>query len=163
MLVWLVGVDSHGRSGQYRWKLTGIPLPWSLGVDSHGQSGIPVEIDWHPAAMVVLRDTSRNQPVYPCQVQLDCTHTTAAHMGQGAPKDILGVETRDPAMGQGVHIQEKSSPGPISKYTHSGHNTQRSFDPPPTPLPHNRGTQVQGGTGVKIQKIIGGSLLVLKG
>ena len=36
-------------------------------------------------------------------------------------------------MGKGVHIQQKSSSGPGSKYTHSGHKTQRSFDPPPPP------------------------------
>ena len=42
---------------------------------------------------------------------------------------------------------------PRSKYTHSGHNTQRIFAPPPK----KRGTPVRGGggTGVKIQKIIG--------
>ena len=73
-----------------------------------------------------------------------------------------------PTMGEGVHIQENSSLRPRSKYTHSGHNTQRSFDPhPPPTTPHpKRGTQVLGGggmgTGVKIQKIIGGSFLVLK-
>ena len=33
-------------------------------------------------------------------------------------------------MGEEIHIQEKSSSGYRSKYTHSGHNTQRSFDPP---------------------------------
>ena len=33
---------------------------------------------------------------------------------------------------------------------------------PPTHPPQKRGTQVRGGTGVKIQKIIGGSCLVLK-
>ena len=34
-------------------------------------------------------------------------------------------------MGEGVHVQEKSCPGPGSKSTHSTQNTQRSFDPPP--------------------------------
>ena len=44
-----------------------------------------------------------------------------------------------------------------SKFTHSGHRTQRSFDPPPPPPPKKVGV-----TGVKIQKIIGRSFLILK-
>ena len=52
-------------------------------------------------------------------------------------------------------------------YTHSGHNTQRSFDPPPTPLLpplQKRGTWVRRGTGVKIQKIIfGPKMMILQG
>ena len=63
----------------------------------------------------------------------------------------------------GLQIQEKSSSGPRFKYTHSGHNTQRSFDPhPPPPPPQKRDTQVREGKGVKIQNIIGELFLVLK-
>ena len=47
----------------------------------------------------------------------------------GGGLGVPGVGTRDPAMGQGVQIQEKSSSRPRSKYTQYGHNTQRSFDP----------------------------------
>ena len=56
------------------------------------------------------------------------------HMG-GADWGYLELGPGTPAMGKGVHIQEKSSSGPRSKYTHSGHNTQRSFAPPPPPPP----------------------------
>ena len=86
-------------------------------------------------------------------------------MGGGGDWGYLDLGPGTPAMGYRVHIQEKSSSGPRSKYTHNGHNTQRSFVPPPHPHPHplqKRGTQVRGGTGVRIQKIIGGSFLVLK-
>ena len=79
------------------------------------------------------------------------------HMG-GGRLGVPGVGTRDSRHVLGVHIPEKCFSGPRSKYTHSGHNTQRSFDPPPPP---KWGTQVRGGTGVKIQKKIGGSFLFL--
>ena len=74
-----------------------------------------------------------------------------------------------PAMGWGVHVQEKSCPGPGSKSTHSTQNTQRSFDPPPPdthphtfPPPPKRGTRVRGAKGVKNEKFIGGSFSLLK-
>ena len=80
----------------------------------------------------------------------------------------LGVEfgPGTPAMGSGVHIQEKSYSGPGSKSTHNGRNTQRNFDPPPHqdthPSPQKRGPQVRWARGVKIKKIIGGSFSVPK-
>ena len=61
-------------------------------------------------------------------------------------------------------------PGP--KYTHSGHNTQRSFDPPqpppPPPTPPKKGYPGAGGYGVKIQKnhwgiIFGPKKMILHG
>ena len=78
----------------------------------------------------------------------------------GGRLGIPGVGTWDPTMGNGVHVQE-SSAGPRSKYTHSGHNTQRRFDPPP-PQKKGYAGAAGAGAGVRIQKIIGGSFLVLK-
>ena len=78
----------------------------------------------------------------------------------GADWRYLELGPGTAAMGQGVHIQEENSSGPRSKYTQSSRNTQRSFAPPPPQI--KRGTQVRGGTGVNIQKIIGGSFLVRK-
>ena len=54
-------------------------------------------------------------------------------------------------MGYKVHIQDENSSGPRSKYTQSGHNTQRSFDRPPKKVPRCRGVR-----GSKSKKIIGG-------
>ena len=49
-------------------------------------------------------------------------------------------------------------------HTHTAATIRKEvLTPPPTPTPlQKRGTQVQGGMGVKIQKIIGVSFLVLK-
>ena len=56
------------------------------------------------------------------------------HIGE-ADWGYLELGRGTPAMDSGVYIQEKSSSGPKSKYTHSGRNMQRSFDPTPPP-PH---------------------------
>ena len=60
---------------------------------------------------------------------------------QGYPEFGPGTPTN----GEEVHIQEKSCSGPRSESTHSDHNTQRSFNPPPDP-PHPR---ARGGGGSK--------------
>ena len=86
------------------------------------------------------------------------------HMGGGGGLGVPGVGSRDPRHGLGGPYTRKKFFKPRSKYTHSGHNTQRSFDPPHH-APPKRGTQVRGGgggTGVNIQKIIRESFLVLK-
>ena len=75
----------------------------------------------------------------------------------------LGPET--PAMGYGVHIQEKTSTGPKTKYTHSGHNRQRSFGPPP---PQKKGYLGAGGYGGHKPKIhwgiiFGPKMMILQG
>ena len=51
------------------------------------------------------------------------------HQG-GADWGYLELRPGTPAIGWGVHIQENRFSGPRSKYTHIGHNTQRSFHPP---------------------------------
>ena len=51
-------------------------------------------------------------------------------------------------LGVAMGYTKKNSSGPSSKYTHSGHNTQRSFDPPPK----KSGTQVRGGGGLRGSK-----------
>ena len=61
---------------------------------------------------------------------------------------------------QGRTGHRTGSRGPGSKSTHSGHNMQRSFDPPPTPThtqPPKMGYLGTGGRakGVKIEKFIG--------
>ena len=83
------------------------------------------------------------------------------HMGGGGDWGSPELGPGTPAMGSGVHIQEKSSSRRKSKYIHSGYNTQRSVDPPPQKGYPSAGAG-GGDTGVKIQKIIGGSFLVLK-
>ena len=95
-------------------------------------------------------------------VKTDKSSLARGHMGAGGDWGLPAVGTRKPRHGLGGPYTRRNSIGPRSKSTHSGHNTQRSFDPPHPPPPPKRGTQVRGGTGVKIQKIIGGSFLVLK-
>ena len=80
--------------------------------------------------------------------------------GGGATGGTWSWDPGPPPWVKRVHIQEKSSSGPRSKCTHSGHNTQRSFDPPP-----QKGYPGAGGGGVqgsKSKKTIGGSFLILK-
>ena len=43
-------------------------------------------VEVNPQCRISLQKRLRR---WPPQVQLDCTHTFAAHMGQGAPKDML--------------------------------------------------------------------------
>ena len=75
--------------------------------------------------------------------------------GLGVP----GVGTWDPRHGSGGHSQEK-----MSKNTHSGHSTQRSFDPlpAPNPQPPKKGYPGTAGYGGQNQKSIGQSFSVLK-
>ena len=80
---------------------------------------------------------------------------TVKNTYRGSKTLELGPGT--PAMGKGSHIREKSSSRPRSKYTHSGHNTQRSFDPP-SPPPPKKGTQVRGGYGGQNQNINWGTI-----
>ena len=82
--------------------------------------------------------------------------------GGGGDWGYLELGPGTPAMGWGVHIQEKSSSGPRSKSHTAATIRKEVLTPPSQAPPPKRGTQVRGGTGVKIQKIIGGSLLVLK-
>ena len=60
-------------------------------------------------------------------------------------------------MGSGVRFQEKKCSGPRSKSTHSGCNTQRSFDPPPPPdpTPPKWGTRYRGVGGSKSKNSLG--------
>ena len=87
----------------------------------------------------------------------------------GADWGYLELGPGTPAMGWGLHIQEKSS-RPRSKYTHSGHNTQRSFDPPPPTdsPPPKRVPRCGGVWGVNIKKnhwgiILGPKMMILQG
>ena len=89
--------------------------------------------------------------------------------GGGGAWGYLELGPGTPAMGQGVHIQEKSSSGPRSKYTHNGYNTQRSFDPHPTPKKGYPGAGGGGGgRGSKSKKnnwgiIFGPKMMILQG
>ena len=78
--------------------------------------------------------------------------------GGGGDRGYLEFGPGTPAMGYGVHVQEKSCSRPGSKSTHSTQNTQT----PPTPTPPKRGTRVRGDKGVKNEKFIGGSFSLLK-
>ena len=71
--------------------------------------------------------------------------------GGGGRLGIPEVGTRDPRHGLGGSYTRKNFFRPRSKYTHSGNNTQRSFDPPPPP--QKRGTEVRGGGGVRRERL----------
>ena len=81
-----------------------------------------------------------------------------------------GTQSWDPGTPPSVRgsiYKEKGhrDPGPKSKYTHNGHNTQRSFDPP---TPPQKGLPGRGGTGIKIQKnhwkiLFGPKMMILQG
>ena len=96
-----------------------------------------------------------------------------SHMGGGGGA-TGGTSSWDPRPLPWVRGSQykKKVQGLRSKYTHSGHNTQRSFDPPQAPPPQKKGYPGAGGGGgvarVKIPKnhwgiIFGPKMMILQG
>ena len=72
---------------------------------------------------------------------------------------LSSVKTANSSLARG-HMGGGGDPGPN---THTAATIRKEvLNPPQPPPPPKRGTEVQWGMGVKIQKIIGGSFLVLK-
>ena len=80
---------------------------------------------------------------------------------RGVPGGTWSWDPGPPPWVRGSIYKKKvlQDPGPN---THTAATIHKEVLPPPHPPPSKKGTPVQGGTGVKIQKIIGGSFLVLK-